>query len=131
MPERLTSRELDCVRLAGEGLQDKEICRRLRIPSHRTVQTHLTRAYRKLGVTDRYAAAERVRRDYAEARIPISELPPPGPPVPVTGDPGPPPTSYRPPPAGILPTTAVILGFALVGALTLCGVIVFRAMLSW
>lgn len=74
MPGRLTTTELACVRAAGEGLQDKEIARRLHIRSHRTVQRHLSEAYRKLGVSDRWAAVAVVRRDYADLPIPISEL---------------------------------------------------------
>lgn len=72
MPNRLTRSQLQCVRLAGEGLTDKAIARQLKI-SHRTVQTHLREAYERLGVNDRRTAYEAVRRKYGELPIPISE----------------------------------------------------------
>ena len=42
MPESLSPREIECVRLAGLGLEDKEIAARLGI-SPRTVGNHLHR----------------------------------------------------------------------------------------
>lgn len=72
MPNRLTRSQLQCVRLAGEGLTDKEIARRLDV-SHRTVQAHMAEAYERLGVNDRRTAYEVVRREYGELPIPISE----------------------------------------------------------
>ena len=48
----LTPMELDVVRLVAEGLGNKEVGARLFI-SPRTVQTHLTHVYAKLGVTSR------------------------------------------------------------------------------
>lgn len=71
MGDRLTTSELACVRAAGDGLRDKEIARRLNVASHRTVQRHLSEAYRKLGVRDRASAARIVRRDYADIPIRI------------------------------------------------------------
>ncbi len=71
MADRLTRRELQCVRLAGEGLSNKVIRARLDIGSDRTVERHLSNAYAKLGTSDRYAAAELVRRNYADTPIPI------------------------------------------------------------
>ncbi|HUO38361.1 MAG TPA: LuxR family transcriptional regulator [Mycobacterium sp.] len=50
--ESLTPTELDVVRLAGEGLGNKDIGKRLFI-SPRTVQTHLTHVYNKLGLSSR------------------------------------------------------------------------------
>ncbi|WP_216638155.1 response regulator transcription factor [Mycobacterium sp. 1423905.2] len=44
--------ELDVVGLAREGLGNKEIGARLFV-SPRTVQTHLTHVYAKLGITSR------------------------------------------------------------------------------
>ena len=48
----LTPTERDVVRLVREGLGNKDIGARLFI-SPRTVQTHLTHVYAKLGVTSR------------------------------------------------------------------------------
>ncbi|MDP9336972.1 MAG: helix-turn-helix transcriptional regulator [Actinomycetota bacterium] len=48
----MTSRELEVARLAIEGLATREIGERLFI-GRRTVETHLTNAYAKLGVRSR------------------------------------------------------------------------------
>lgn len=50
--DSLTPTERDVVRLVSEGLGNREIGARLFI-SHRTVQTHLTHVYTKLGITSR------------------------------------------------------------------------------
>ncbi|MDX2708442.1 AAA family ATPase [Streptomyces sp. PA03-6a] len=50
--DRLTPQELQIATLAAEGLSNKEIGARLYV-SHRTVSTHLTRIFPKLGVTSR------------------------------------------------------------------------------
>jgi predicted ATPase/class 3 adenylate cyclase/DNA-binding CsgD family transcriptional regulator len=52
----LTPTELDVVRLVSEGLGNKDIAAKLFV-SHRTVQTHLTHVYSKLGITSRVALA--------------------------------------------------------------------------
>lgn len=61
--ESLTPTEIDVVRLVSEGLANKDIATRLFV-SPRTVQTHLTHVYTKLGLTSRVqlaqAAASRV-----------------------------------------------------------------------
>ena len=57
----LTPTELDVVRLVAEGLGNKEIAARLFI-SHRTVQTHLTHVYSKLGISSRVALAQEAAR---------------------------------------------------------------------
>jgi DNA-binding CsgD family transcriptional regulator len=51
----LSERERDVLRLVAGGLSDKEVAARLVI-SPRTVQTHLTSIYSKLGVNSRHAA---------------------------------------------------------------------------
>jgi len=51
-PGALTSRELEVVQLAIEGLATREISERLFI-GRRTVETHLTNAYAKLGIRSR------------------------------------------------------------------------------
>jgi DNA-binding CsgD family transcriptional regulator len=61
----LTPTELDVVRLVQEGLGNKEIAARLFV-SHRTVQTHLTHVYAKLGITSRVALAQQAARQRAE-----------------------------------------------------------------
>jgi DNA-binding CsgD family transcriptional regulator len=53
----LTPTELDVVRLVSEGRGNKDIAARLFV-SHRTVQTHLTHVYTKLGLTSRVALAQ-------------------------------------------------------------------------
>jgi DNA-binding CsgD family transcriptional regulator len=50
--ESLTPTERDVVRLVSNGLTNKDIAARLFI-SPRTVQTHLTHVYTKLGLTSR------------------------------------------------------------------------------
>jgi DNA-binding CsgD family transcriptional regulator len=51
-PSRLTNRELTVARLASEGHSSKAIARQLAV-SVRTIDSHLTRAYQKLGVVGR------------------------------------------------------------------------------
>jgi len=57
----LTPTELDVVRLVSEGLGNKDIATRL-FMSHRTVQTHLTHVYSKLGITSRVQLAQEAAR---------------------------------------------------------------------
>jgi DNA-binding CsgD family transcriptional regulator/tetratricopeptide (TPR) repeat protein len=55
-PAGLTSREVEVLRLVAQGLTDAQVAERLVI-SPRTVNTHLTSIYNKLGVDSRTAAA--------------------------------------------------------------------------
>ena len=57
----LTPAELDVVRLVSEGLGNKDIGARLFV-SPRTVQSHLTRVYTKLGLTSRVQLAQEAAR---------------------------------------------------------------------
>ncbi|MGO4446105.1 LuxR C-terminal-related transcriptional regulator [Mycobacterium sp. 2YAF39] len=59
--DSLTPTEVDVVRLVQEGLGNKDIAARLFI-SHRTVQTHLTHVYTKLGLSSRVQLAQEAAR---------------------------------------------------------------------
>jgi DNA-binding NarL/FixJ family response regulator len=55
-PDELTEREREVLALLGAGLPNKLIARRLEI-SEKTVKTHLTSVYRRIGVDSRTEAA--------------------------------------------------------------------------
>jgi DNA-binding CsgD family transcriptional regulator len=57
----LTGRELDVLRLVGQGRDNAEVARTLSL-STRTVERHLTSVYAKLGLTGRSARAAAVAR---------------------------------------------------------------------
>jgi len=57
----LTPTEHDVVRLVSEGLGNKDIATRLFV-SPRTVQTHLTHVYTKLGLTSRVQLVQEAAR---------------------------------------------------------------------
>ena len=59
--ESLTPTELDVVRLVSEGLGNKDIATRLFV-SPRTVQTHLTHVYTKLGLSSRVQLVQEAAR---------------------------------------------------------------------
>jgi DNA-binding CsgD family transcriptional regulator len=65
----LTRAELDVARLVAEGLPNKEIADRLFV-SPRTVQTHLTHMYGKLGVTSRVQLAQQAARHVEAPALP-------------------------------------------------------------
>ncbi len=54
LPEGLTRREVDVVRLIAEGLNNRQVARRL-VVSEATVKTHLNHVLSKLDVPDRSA----------------------------------------------------------------------------
>jgi DNA-binding NarL/FixJ family response regulator len=58
---RLTVRELEVISAAADGLTARQIARRLSV-RERTVTTHLSRIYTKLGVSNRIAALAAVGR---------------------------------------------------------------------
>ena len=58
--ERLTAQEEEIVRLAAQGLTNREIGQQLFL-SHRTIGSHLYRAFPKLGVTSRAELAALLR----------------------------------------------------------------------
>jgi DNA-binding NarL/FixJ family response regulator len=58
---RLTSRELEVLRLVAEGLPNAQVAKRLWI-SEPTVKYHLSRTYEKLGVANRTGAARWAER---------------------------------------------------------------------
>ena len=57
----LTSREIEVLRHAADGLTSRQIATRIGV-TERTVSAHLEKAYRKLGVSSRIAAIEAGRR---------------------------------------------------------------------
>jgi DNA-binding NarL/FixJ family response regulator/predicted ATPase len=56
-PEQLTAREMEIAVLAARGLSNRGLSERLYL-SQRTVETHLQRVYRKIGVNDRSSLSE-------------------------------------------------------------------------
>lgn len=60
LPEALTERELEVLRLAAGGARNREIAERL-VVSEKTVKYHLGQAYAKLGVSGRTEAVARAR----------------------------------------------------------------------
>ena len=63
---RLTPQELSVARLVASGLSNREVASEL-VLSVRTVESHLTRIYSKLGVSSRAQLAARFTRSEAPA----------------------------------------------------------------
>ncbi|WP_293827264.1 helix-turn-helix transcriptional regulator [uncultured Brevundimonas sp.] len=129
MPDSLTTRESECVHLAGQGLEDKEIAARLGI-SPRTVGNHLHHAYAKLGVSDRKLAARRLSSAYSEASILMSEPVETGPVDPASveqsiDDSADVPASWLlpPPPRGVGPRLGIMTAAAVVALLLAIGIV--------
>jgi DNA-binding CsgD family transcriptional regulator len=59
--ESLTPTERDVVRLVGEGLANKDVAARLFV-SPRTVESHLSHVYTKLGLSSRVQLAQEAAR---------------------------------------------------------------------
>jgi DNA-binding NarL/FixJ family response regulator len=68
----LTDRERDVVRLLGRGYPNKRIAKTLGI-SEKTVKTHLTSAFRRIGVFDRTQAALWAQRNLGEDAEPPAD----------------------------------------------------------
>lgn len=62
--DRLTDREVEVALLIADGLSNVETAARLHV-TRRTVEFHLTNAYRKLGVRGRAGLAAAVARELA------------------------------------------------------------------
>ena len=129
MSENLSPRERECVQLAGQGLEDKEIAAHLGI-SPRTVGNHLHRAYSKLGVSDRKLAARRLSNGYSGQSILISGAPEDGFVAPASaeqsgdaeaaGDDG----SFLPaPPRGVVARLGIIVAGSAIALLLAIGIV--------
>lgn len=70
----LTSREVQILELAAQGLSNKEIAHQLGL-SLGTVRKHLENSYRKLGARSRVEALNRLAQLRREAEAPTSKLP--------------------------------------------------------
>ena len=55
LPDPLSPRELEVMRLLAEGIENREIASRMAL-SEKTVRNHLSRIYQKLGVSNRMLA---------------------------------------------------------------------------
>lgn len=128
MVVRLTVREVRCLLLVGEGLKNKEIGARLGI-AERTVGNTLHSAYRKLGVRDRQDAVAEFRRNWSETghRLSIPSGAETGLSEGVPGRAPLPPTRYRPTPPGLVNTGVLIAVFAVIGVLSVLGLLTSRA----
>lgn len=72
-PEALTPAELRAARMAAEGLTNREIAQALFV-SAKTVETHLSHAYGKLGISTRAALARALTAEASADRAPGAPL---------------------------------------------------------
>jgi DNA-binding CsgD family transcriptional regulator len=132
--QKLTRREIECVLLVGrDRLSQKEVGRRLNV-GPRTVAKHLGSAYAKLGVNDRFAALNRLVKEYegqtlptdigeATAILEVVAAPSLVPEPEATADDPVTETPWRlpPPPASGLARMALIVAFALLAMVVAIG----------
>ncbi|HVK41143.1 MAG TPA: helix-turn-helix transcriptional regulator [Phenylobacterium sp.] len=128
MTDRLTVREVSCLRLLEGGRKNKEIASQLGV-AERTVSNTLQSAYRKLGVSRRQDAIAEFRRNWSETghRLSMSARPETGSPEGVSGPGSRPPTFYRPTPPGLVNTSVIIAVFAVIGVLAVLALVTSRA----
>ncbi|MCS6625155.1 helix-turn-helix transcriptional regulator [Roseibacterium beibuensis] len=128
MADRLTVREVSCLRLLEGGLKNKQIASQLGI-AERTVSNTLQSAYRKLGVSQRQDAIAEFRRNWSETGHRLSMSPGAGTgfSASVSGPVSRPPTFYRPTPPGLVNTSVIIAVFAVIGVLAVLALVTSRA----
>lgn len=128
MTDRLTVREVSCLRLLEGGRKNKEIASQLGV-AERTVSNTLQSAYRKLGVSRRQDAVAEFRRNWSETghRLSMSETAGTGSPVSVSGPELRPPSFYRPTPPGLINSSVIIAVFAVIGVLAVLALVTSRA----
>lgn len=128
MTDRLTVREVSCLRLLEGGRKNKEIASQLGI-AERTVSNTLQSAYRKLGVSRRQDAVAEFRRNWSETghRLSMSPAAETGFPDGVSRPEPRPPTFYRPTPPGLVNTSVIIAVFAVIGVFAVLALVTSRA----
>lgn len=128
MADRLTVREVSCLRLLEGGRKNKEIASQLGV-AERTVSNTLQSAYRKLGVSRRQDAVAEFRRNWSETghRLSMSVAAETGSPVSVSGPELRPPSFYRPTPPGLVNSSVIIAVFAVIGVLAVLALVTSRA----
>ncbi|MBU1384309.1 MAG: helix-turn-helix transcriptional regulator [Alphaproteobacteria bacterium] len=128
MTDRLTVREVSCLRLLEGGRKNKEIASQLGI-AERTVSNTLQSAYRKLGVSRRQDAVAEFRRNWSETghRLSMSPAGESSSSGGVSGTGPQPPSFYRPTPPGLVNTSVIVAVFAVIGVLAVLALVTSRA----
>jgi len=128
MVDRLTVREVSCLRLLEGGRKNKEIATELGV-AERTVSNTLQSAYRKLGVGRRQDAVAEFRRNWSETghRLSMSPAIETGSSDGVSGPGSRPPLFYRPTPPGLVNTSVIIAVFAVIGVFAVLALVTSRA----